>query len=240
MFASKRCVPSPQQQYFPYSLSCSRLAIPSATIFCLRVSCSLLVQLEQLVHEYRKLRSQRDEQGAADKVTRSIRNNMKRRRTKMNSILQQVESWGILLTPPLAPMSNDQLKSWLETGDYPIHGQSPDIHIGRRLYMSQQELLRCQEEQVELRKEVKRLKHWIDCMLNMCAHKRSGMVIDTLDVYRSVQSVADIARACACLDNSVGINMWLNRHAKSLLEMQDETNQLWKIVFPSGMESNLQ
>lgn len=156
---------------------------------------------------------------------------MKRRRTKMNSILQQAESWGILVTPPIKPMSNEQLEEWLQTGLYPIQGKTPDIHTGRRLYMSQQELLRCQEEQVELRKEVKRLRNWIECMLNLCAHQRTEMGINLHEVYRKVQSAADIARACAVLDESVGVNLWLNRHAKQLLQMYDETKHLHGTVF---------
>lgn len=186
---------------------------------------SLHSRLEQLVQEYRKLYARKDEHGVTDKDTKSMHRSMKRKRSTMSNILQQLEAWASYTGTKEGLISESSLSSWLETGE-PPEFVSNDVQLGKRLYMAEQDVKRCDEERCVLKVEIDRLCAWLTRKLKLaesmhsllqkavhdqahCMCMRTAIIHDSMDT--AVQKFS-------ASSEKVGHQMFLAKHIVSLRE----------------------
>lgn len=172
----------------------------------------------------------------ADKVTRSMQTTMKRKRSKMAGILQQLESWAQYKTlpgqqPAAVSITESQLEEWLVSGQIPI-AMSTSVQLGRELFMIRHETLRCHEERQYLQLEVLRYKAWIDYKLETAKGSLMKVSCSPDDVRRWSKHACMKTIVCGIADHCevLGSHLWTSRRIADLIAWKGTIDTLYKEV----------
>lgn len=181
---------------------------------------SLHCRLEQLVQEYRKLYARKDQHGVTDKDTKSMHRSMKRKRSTMSNVLQQLEAWASYTGTKDGLISESTLSAWLESGDAPEF-VSNDIQLGKQLYMAEQDVERCEEERCVLKVEIDRLCAWLDRKLQLAVlmhgvHEKRSTSTLCIETAARNYSMGTTVQKLSCLTHNFGEQLLVAKHVVAL------------------------
>lgn len=184
-------------------------------------ACSLNVQLQDMIKDYGTLQRHRDRQGETCQETKSLKSRMKKKRSRMAVLAGQIDAWQSLLGSKVTT-AQSKLDSWIKDGNLPLDG-SPQLQVGRLLYMAANEVMRAEEERKRIQVEAKRHLVWNDYMARsalraLAEEKLKGCI--QLDLLKPDACIAAVVCACAAAPVSIGRQLWLTKNIEMLRRMK--------------------
>jgi hypothetical protein len=207
------------------------------------VVCSARQLLLAACLDVKKLDVELEQHGQADKVTRNLRNRIRRKKTKAYDVAHEMRLMAELGKKPEWGMKDEQVKEALKKGELPeiagLQGSmSEAVMHGKGICMTSSDVDRCQEEIAILEVEMARLRSWVSIMLNRVLTELQGQ--DAVQVVQWLRADQQTAAHMFVRHPAAGRQYSLHKQYCMLQELQEEAGQgslsEWLKSLPKGKE----
>ena len=200
-------------------LACARVSF-------LHLSCRYQEQIDQVVRQIAHLNQEKNHYGEASKETSKMVNDIKKEHAKLRDRLREMYVWQSAASDDpyeRVELPQDAVKGMLQGEPAPWHvggaSSSLKLILGRRFFVAINDQARCEEQLSVLPVERKRMRQWLEVMLDLISGR-----IGVMEQHGQVQGGQHVAPWL--LTPQHGAVFWLKVHAKRLAAMLSQTNSL--------------